>query len=357
MRGVYASGIAFASIGAGVEGYTNSATNTGGLFRNANSAGPAIVVPSGEGRVGIGTTAPAYPLDINGSATGNTSGGPFFISTSVTNLNSGAATVGVSVRASGAFWSTGNAASGGFYVSSDQRIKRKLGVSNSKNDLAMLMKLKVTDYKYVDTLNSGRVQVKGVMAQEVESVYPQAISKQTNWIPNIYAMAESTSFDEANHRLHVTMSKAHGLVVGDKVKLISSTQGEKPVTVNAVNGNTFSISGWEEKSEKIFVYGKEVNDFRIVDYDRLFTLNVSATQELFKMITEQKQTIDDLKAKEEESKKKIAMLEASLSKVATGEAELNNLKSEIEKIKAALGISAEASIKKQDEDRQVKKEK
>lgn len=93
--------------------------------------------------------------------------------------------------------------------------------------------------------------------------------------------------------------------------------------------------------------GKNVNDFRIVDYDRLFTLNLSATQELVKMLDEQKKLIDELKAKE--SKKKIALLEASLSKVAAGETELTNLKSEIEKIKAALGLSVNAALPKKEE--------
>jgi hypothetical protein len=51
------------------------------------------------------------------------------------------------------------------------------------------------------------------------------------------------------------------------------------------------------------------------------------------------------------------VLEASLSKVAAGETELTNLKSEIEKIKAALGMSAEATVKKAEEKTEVKKEK
>ena len=43
------------------------------------------------------------------------------------------------------------------------------------------------------------------------------------------------------------------------------------------------------------------------------------------------------------------MLEANLNKVAAGEAELTNLKSEIEKIKAALGMSVDATVKKTEE--------
>jgi hypothetical protein len=311
------------------------------------------------GNVGIGTTTPAFPLDVvkvlafsTGFSTyfdGPTGNGP---------LQSGGNGGGnISVRASGAFLSTGSANNGGFYVTSDERIKRKIGISDSRNDLATLIKLKITDYKYIDSLNVGNVKVKGVFAQQVETVYPQAISKQTSFIPNIYAAANLLVFDEAKQTLRVTMAKAHDLNVGDKVKLISSTSGEKPSTVSAVDGNSFTVSNWTEKSEKLFVYGKEVNDFRIVDYDRLFTLNLSATQELNKKLEAQQQVIDSLQKQDAESKKKIAVLEASLSKVAAGETELTNLKSEIEKIKAALGMSVEATVKKAEEKTAVRKEK
>jgi hypothetical protein len=351
------------AIGNGADVSSGNLFNATAIGFNAKVAASNSLVLGGTGPnsvfVGIGTTAPAVPLDIGTSL-------PFFISFSTyfdgptgngplqLGSNSGGT---VSVRASGAFLSTGFGSNGGFYVTSDERIKRKVGASNSSNDLSTLMKLRVIDYKYIDSLNYKNTPVKGVFAQEVEKVYPQAISKQTNWIPNIYALANHVEFDDAKQTLRVTMAKSHNLAVGDKVKLISSAGAEKPSVVSSVDGNSFTVSNWTEKSEKIFVYGKEVNDFRIVDYDRLFTLNLSATQELVKMLDEQKKMIDELKAKEEESKKKIAVLEASLSKVAAGETELTNLKSEIEKIKAALGMSAEATVKKAEEKTEVKKEK
>ncbi|NOS91313.1 MAG: hypothetical protein HOP30_05290, partial [Cyclobacteriaceae bacterium] len=46
---------------------------------------------------------------------------------------------------------------------------------------------------------------------------------------------------------------------------------------------------------------------------------------------------------------KIALLEASLNKVATSEGELASLKSEIEKIKAALGLTVDVALPKKEE--------
>ncbi len=331
-------------------GYGNTGGAAGDLKFYANGTTERMRISAGNGYVGIGTGAPGVPLDISASVSLNDPSLTFF-----NDGNGGGLSVNenrtpdISVRATGGFLSTGVGFGGGFYVVSDERIKRKVGVSNSQIDLSTLMRLKVTDYKFVDSLNVGNVQVKGVFAQEVEAVYPQAISKQTNFIPSIYSVADGLSFDEANQTLRIMMAKAHGLIIGDKVKLISSTSGEKPGIVTTVDGNSFTVANWTEKTDKLFVFGKEVNDFRIVDYDRLFTLNLSATQELFKMIDDQKKMIDMMKTQEEESKKKIAVLEASLSKVAAGEAELSNLKSEIEKIKEALGLTTEAHLTKKED--------
>jgi hypothetical protein len=44
--------------------------------------------------------------------------------------------------------------------------------------------------------------------------------------------------------------------------------------------------------DSIFVYGEQVNDFRTVDYVGLTTLNISATQELSKLVTQQQAEID-----------------------------------------------------------------
>ena len=62
------------------------------------------------------------------------------------------------------------------------------------------------------------------------------------------------------------------------------------------------------KSDTVFVYGEQVNDFRTVDYDGLTTLNISATQELSKLVKQQQEEIDTQNAK-------IAKLEEAIKKL------------------------------------------
>jgi len=46
--------------------------------------------------------------------------------------------------------------------------------------------------------------------------------------------------------------------------------------------------------DKCFIYGKEVNDFHTFSKEHIFTLNVCATQELYKLIQQQQIIINDL---------------------------------------------------------------
>ena len=44
---------------------------------------------------------------------------------------------------------------------------------------------------------------------------------------------------------------------------------------------------WPGDSSRVFVYGREVKDFRVVDYEAIAMLNVSATQALHRRMARQ----------------------------------------------------------------------
>jgi septal ring factor EnvC (AmiA/AmiB activator) len=184
---------------------------------------------------------------------------------------------------------------GSIVTSSDQRIKDITGVSNSKNDLSILSTIKVTDYKMKDKAIYGQKTTKKVIAQQLKSVYPQAVSLQTDVIPDIYKISE---IKEGYIKLETELKK------GDKVKLIFE-DNEEVVEVLSTDKNGFTVNNKNEG--KVFVFGKQVDDFHVVDYDAVSMLNVSATQELYKLILKQQKTIEKQKtqisAQIEESKK------------------------------------------------------
>ncbi|PRY19621.1 hypothetical protein CLV58_1691, partial [Spirosoma oryzae] len=174
------------------------------------------------------------------------------------------------------------AAYAGTLTASDSRIKHIKGLTNNAADLATLSKIKITDYVMIDQAHFGDRTFKKVIAQQLESVYPSAITKRADYIPDVYSLSEAVKIE--NGTVRITLNKAHGLQKGDEIKLVTETEQEVLVTVTSVTEKSFTVSGLADTQARYFVYGKKVPDFRVVDYDALSMLNVSATQELSKQL-------------------------------------------------------------------------
>ena len=84
------------------------------------------------------------------------------------------------------------------------------------------------------------------------------------------------------------LSHQHCLKEGDLVRLFLDDSQEEKTVVRVTDANTFTVADWHgKKPEVVFVYGKQVDDFHQVDYDRIHTLNVSVTQELARSLDAQ----------------------------------------------------------------------
>ncbi|RYU97359.1 tail fiber domain-containing protein [Emticicia agri] len=241
-----------------------------------DNTGSKMIIKS-NGAVGIGTESPTRAkLVIDGS-----------LSTTIPNygyLNSNGDTGTSSGANNYSIYASHRIAASEFNAYSDARIKKIKGLSNNAHDLNTLKNIQITDYQLTDSISKGNTNYKKVIAQQVEEVYPSAVTKITDFIPDIYQLS---AIEKGFIPLTRTTLKA-----GDKLKLITDEKQEV-VEVLSVSANGIQVSS--EKSGKVFVYGKEVNDFRAVDYEALTTLNISATQQLLKRIEVLEKENQDMK--------------------------------------------------------------
>jgi len=179
-------------------------------------------------------------------------------------------------------------------VFSDARIKKD--ITDASGSIDIINKIPLHQYNYIDP-ERGTHTAFGVIAQEVKAVFPEAIKFIKEYIPNIFCIASSIVL--VGETVQITIASEHGLVVGDKVKIIleKGDRNECKV-VSIIDANTVAVEKWDnyDESEKVFLYGKEVNDFHSVDKTRLATLALGGIQDLYKMIKDLQTEVVTLKA-------------------------------------------------------------
>jgi Chaperone of endosialidase len=258
---------------------------------------------NGQGRVGINTNTPRAPLDVVDQVsvtalTGFYSYLNFSSYINGINATSPPTVPSVSIMASGRVYADE------FDAYSDARIKQINGISNSLKDLHTINAIKITDYTMKDIVKYGNQKFKKVIAQEVEKVYPQVVSKHTDFIPNVYQLTNKITNTEGGYLLHFNTN--HNISKSaKKIQALVEGKGMEQFDIISIpSANEVIINATNIKGDKAFVYGEEVDDFRTVDYEGLTTLNISATQELSRLVKQQQALL------EAQDKKIEALMEA-----------------------------------------------
>lgn len=204
-----------------------------------------------------------------------------------------------------------------FEAFSDARTKRVIGRSAGPEDLETLLGIEISDYTMVDAVGKGNRPHKKVVAQQVEQVFPQAVSRGTDVVPDIYARSEAKA-----GWIRCESKTTPALKIGDRVQLITQS-GKALHDVVEVADDGFRVAAPVEGP--VFVYGREVSDFRSVDYDAINMLHVSATQELHRQLQAQRAEIGalqsqvrELLAREKEQAARFSALEDQIRKADRG---------------------------------------
>lgn len=252
------------------------------------------------GRVGIGTTSPNAPLDVRGFANRAVTFSYYAYRTTGPLTGNSSGTVDYSILAERRIGATE------FNAFSDARIKEVVGRSDSRKDLELIRQLRVTDYYPVDKIGEGAALRKGFIAQEVQALIPEAVTSSTRFIPNLYTLPVAFDHERETQRLTITLSKPHELKPGDRVQIFADAERLELPVIEVPSAERFVLGECRTKPGQIFVYGKEVSDFLILNYDRIFTTGISAMQELIKVVESKDARIESLEREVAALKKELA---------------------------------------------------
>lgn len=184
---------------------------------------------------------------------------------------------GVSIYAKGSVFASA------FLAFSDQRIKCNFAAAATHSDLSIVDRLTFGDYQYKDVLAHGTTPRRGLMAQQVKALLPQAVTLSSDFIPDILAFASETVLN--GDVLTVHMKAPHGLADGEMVRLITLGTAPQELAATVLSERRFSVPNWRGDADRVFVYGKKVNDLHVLNYQEVFCVGMGALQELSKQLT------------------------------------------------------------------------
>ena len=265
-----------------------------------------------KGYVGIGTDDPKCPLYVIGSA--SISNFTFFNSESSSNLQA------TTSEATSIYCNKGVGASW-IAFHSDERIKKNIVDVPDNLALQQVRDIPCRYYEYIDYRTKGTEKTIGFIAQEVNEVLPMAISKQTVIIPDEYRMLENMSWEEivsdisGNNTYKLTTDLTD--VSGVKYKFIVANDMSDNAIEKEIIGNSDDTFTFDVSYQNMFCFGKEVDDFHMVDKNKIFALHHSAIQEIDKLQLEEKDKVAALETKNAELETKNTELQTQIDNIMT----------------------------------------
>lgn len=225
------------------------------------------------GYVGIKTITPQTLLHVGSSTYSSTGSFKFFNNTS-TNLQT-TSTIG-NICAS---FDSSIIVKNKIISSSDVRIKMNISDINDDSALQKIMSIEPKIYNYIDPVRKQKVY--GFIAQQIREVIPEAVTIQRYIIPDIFTVASCSQ--NVLSSSDVSFDNIYPYIT--KLSIIDLNGMQNLYTVTNVNNELHTITVDKNiDGNKVFIYGREVDDFHALDKSYIYTLNVCATQKLAEKI-------------------------------------------------------------------------
>jgi hypothetical protein len=161
---------------------------------------------------------------------------------------------------------------------SDSRNKQVLNTSYVFDNYKYI---NVVDYYFKNDIN--KETKKGVLAQELEQIYPNYVKKTKGLVADIFQTSINTEILE-NNTVKITLKNDTNISIGDKLQIVERSEENNSLKVlEVLSPTTFIVEPFEfNKNEPVFIYGRYVEDYRTVDYNKIHMTTVEVVQELIK---------------------------------------------------------------------------
>ena len=304
------------------------------------------------GNVGIGVEPNNYKLEVaagDGITLDDTLNyGILTSNDSNIQLTSNITNTDICAKFNSSIWTSGNVIS-----SSDERIKKNICDLEDDTALQMILNIKPKKYQYIDTIGRGRGggssannegnEVYGFIAQQIHEVIPDAVKIHTEFIPNIFAMADydpeervitlpsvyqavACPYINADTKRIKCYDMRNNTIIADILEILDGGASGACALKVAINGGY--------RYNKIFVYGTEVSDFHALNKEYINTLNVCAVQELHRKIAKQSGEIAELK-----EQINVLVNYVDMSKIETVQNEVTELKTRFDMLIRSVDLS------------------
>lgn len=284
------------------------------------------IMSSASGSILLGTGTPIYRFEINngGELTSSIATGWRYTSAASTANAGSTISENIHMKTENGIWATI------FYAASDERIKTDIHAIQDSRALEIVRTLKPVTYQYIDQVNRHNKIEYGFIAQDVRPILPHAIKQETDFIPNIYDLADFSTMTESTTLLQLrNKSTLDDIHTNDTIKLFDLR--ERPLLYRVLDkglqnitvlGNLSSeVSEYELTQEDhdnkiqnntVFIYGKKVDDLHVLNKQAIYSLGIAAMQEMDRVLYQQQCILNQQSAQMEELEQEFNKMDALL---------------------------------------------
>jgi hypothetical protein len=167
-----------------------------------------------------------------------------------------------------------------YHMTSDKHLKHDIQQSTACNDLQTLLDLQVSDFRYL--CDPMQHKHKGLIAQQVEEIFPQAVKEYEGIVP-VYQNYAFVIENLYNAFLQIENPESM-FSVGDKIVLGKNCASKEyivPVVQVEKNHIVVETSHTRFPHEKVYIFGI-MSNIKTIDPNQILALCISSIQELAK---------------------------------------------------------------------------